>query len=159
MQRAYYERAEAQFRLGRYLDSLATTRAGLDELRSARQDAPALDHEQVARIARQWHATARAAHPARVPDQLAAASNALQAYQLLVEVERGEPERAALARDLLHHEVSFNPQHPDPPAEQLLQRAAAAGEALAVLAPIVDSLPDPAFGVADLGWPPECSRS
>ena len=50
---------------------------------------------------------------------------------------------------LFHHEASFRPGNPDPSAEQARQRQAAA-EALALLEPVVESLPDPGLLVADL---------
>ncbi|MFC7385369.1 LGFP repeat-containing protein [Sphaerisporangium rhizosphaerae] len=53
------------------------------------------------------------------------------------------------ALSLRHHETSVHPQNPDPKAEQLLQRRAAA-EAAAVIFPLAEALPDPSLTVSDL---------
>ncbi|MFC4536457.1 LGFP repeat-containing protein [Sphaerisporangium dianthi] len=48
-----------------------------------------------------------------------------------------------------HHETSIHPDNPDPGAEQLLQRRAAA-QAAALLIPLAEALPDPSLTVPDL---------
>jgi hypothetical protein len=50
---------------------------------------------------------------------------------------------------LFHHEISVDPAHPDPLAERVLQRQAAA-EAAAIVFPLAAALPDPAFALPDL---------
>ncbi len=77
---------------------------------------------------------------------------------------------AALA--MRHHEVSFHPANTDPSGEQAKQRAAAA-ESAAILIPLAETLPDPAFtdlqhlagtldrlvGLLTFGAPPDDPRT
>ncbi|MGW5260801.1 hypothetical protein ACWEQG_07505 [Microbispora sp. NPDC004025] len=196
---AFRDRAKALFDAGRREEALTTVEAAVAYFQRALKVNPDLRDEPLRKIAEEWLATARAAHPHDVPVQLAAARNSWEvARYLAVRPGTGEAnhpllaqhlhalagflafgspttdlatQAAALARQLFanlrdgdhrldiaaswsaealfHHEVSFNSGNPDPKREQELQRAAAA-EAMAILDPIVQSLPGSRPSSADL---------
>lgn len=92
---AYTDLAIDRLRTEQTAAALSLTHDTLDQFRQARLDTPELDSAGLLAAAGRFHDIARAAHPADIPLQLAAAQNAWQLYQFLAAEQPPAPDLAS----------------------------------------------------------------